>query len=83
MATALSIEAANAVQRRVKANMMGANLGQTHAGPLLGDCRQLMTYSPIFSSLGSRKVLSVTETWISCFQDLSYLSRYCLMLLKK
>lgn len=54
--------------------MMGANLGQTHVGPLLGDCMQLMTYSPIFSSLGSKKVLSATETWIGCFQDLSYLS---------
>lgn len=53
--------------------MMGANLGQTHVGPLLGDCIQPMTYSPIFSSLGSRKVLSATETWIGCFQDLCYL----------
>lgn len=73
MATALSTEAANAVQMRVEANMMGANLGQTHVGPLLGDCIQPMTYSPIFSSLGSRKVLSATETWIGCFQDLCYL----------
>lgn len=61
-ATALSTEAANAVQMRVEANMMGANLGQTHVGLLLGACIQLMTYSPIFSSLGSRKVLSATET---------------------